>query len=338
MPVKDKTVERNYLSMMKKLVIEYELIKTKKHPRFRFVSDFYKANKLKRQNFIKYYNRYKYGNQENSLLPKKRGRKFGSMKYHPVIQNKIAELRKQGFGRYEILDLMLPKYGKYTPSATTIYNILKSKGLNRLDPKMIQTTKRKIIKEKVGELGHIDCHRLTRGIINHSNTQLYLLSLTDDYSRLALSIVIEDLKAITVSINTLKLLSIFYQAYGFKFQEILSDNGSEFGRKDTSQERKKDHPFERLLIENSITHRYTRPYRPQTNGKVERYWRAIEDELLREQVYGSREELDQEVFEYVIYYNHLRRHQGIENITPYEKLRLGSKEEEDKKAKDLSSK
>jgi len=44
MPLKDKTVERNYLSMMKELVYEYELTKAGKHSRFRFVTDFYKVN------------------------------------------------------------------------------------------------------------------------------------------------------------------------------------------------------------------------------------------------------------------------------------------------------
>jgi len=233
MPLKDKTVERNYLSMMKELVYEYELTKAGKHSRFRFVTDFYKVNKLTRQNFIKYYHRYKQEQQDSSLLPQKRGRKFGSMKTHPIIQKKITDLRNQGFGRYEILDLMLPKYGKHTPSASTIYNILKQKGLNTLDPRMIQTSKRKIMKEKVGELGHIDCHRLTRGILSSQTDQLFLLSLSDDYSRLAVSIVIEDLTSLTVSMATLKLLSVFYQSYGIKFTEILSDNGSEFGRKET---------------------------------------------------------------------------------------------------------
>lgn len=324
MPIKDKTIERNYLSQMKNLVSEYELVKSKKHPRFRFVTDFYKASGIKRQNFIKYYNRFKINQSESSLLPQKRGRKFGNMQYQKHVRDKIAELRAQGFGRYEILDLMLPSYGDLTPSASTIYNILKEKGLNKLDPRMIQT-KKQIIKDKAGELGHMDCHRLAKGIISGTkpgdmNHELFLLSLVDDYSRMAFCIVIDDLTSLTVSMATLKLLSVFHQVYHFQFQEILTDNGSEFGRRDTKPENKRNHPFERILQEKNITHRYTKPYRPQTNGKVERYWRTIEDDLLRDEVFDSRNHLEEQLLNYITYYNHMRRHQGIKNITPYEQL------------------
>jgi transposase InsO family protein len=311
MALKDKTVERNFLKQVSRLINEYELIKTGQHPRFRFVSDFYKANDIKRQNFIKYYNRFKKTGSPNSLLPQKRGRKFDSMKYQPYIQNKITELRQQGFGRFEIFDLMLPTYGKLTPSPSTIYNILLKKGLNKLDPRIIQTSKRRIIKEKAGELGHLDCHRLVKGILTTDTQQLYLLSLVDDFTRLAYGILVPDLKALTVSMASLKLFSLFYQAYDIKFQEVLTDNGPEFGRKESKEETKENHPFERLLQENNIKHRYTRPYRPQTNGKVERYWRVLEDELLRDKVYDTQGELEEELLEYMIYYNHLRRHQGI---------------------------
>ena len=139
---------RNYLKHMKQLVQEYELIKAKKHSRYIFVTEFYKANNITRQNFIKYYNRFKLSSMDSSLVPAKRGRKFGTLKSIPFIQNKIVELREKGFGRYEIHDFLLPKYGKYTPSATTIYNILVKKGLNKLDPRVIQINKRRIIKEK----------------------------------------------------------------------------------------------------------------------------------------------------------------------------------------------
>ncbi len=62
--------------------------------------------------------------------------------------------------------------------------------------------------------------------------------------------------------------------YQLKFEEILSDNGPEFGPRINNN--KNQHPFERMLIELGIKHRYTRPYRPQTNGKVERFWRTLE--------------------------------------------------------------
>ena len=42
---------------------------------------------------------------------------------------------------------------------------------------------------------------------------------------------------------------------------------------------KDSHPFERLLLEMNIKHRYTRPYRPQTNGKVERFWKTLKEDF-----------------------------------------------------------
>lgn len=57
---KDTTLERNNLKQWEFLIGEYLLTKQKKHPRFTFANDFYKCYNLKRQNFIKYYNRYCY--------------------------------------------------------------------------------------------------------------------------------------------------------------------------------------------------------------------------------------------------------------------------------------
>ena len=75
-----KTLEQNFVKIVKQRIAEYETVKAGKHPRFRFVADFYRAHKLTRQNFIKYYNRYKAMSTDESLIPKKRGRKYGSIK------------------------------------------------------------------------------------------------------------------------------------------------------------------------------------------------------------------------------------------------------------------
>ena len=56
---------------MNYLAKEYELTKVGKHPRHRFASDFYKENSLTKQNFIKYYHRYKEVNNNTAFLPKK---------------------------------------------------------------------------------------------------------------------------------------------------------------------------------------------------------------------------------------------------------------------------
>ncbi|MCK5296934.1 MAG: hypothetical protein KAJ75_08590, partial [Alphaproteobacteria bacterium] len=102
----DGTLARNNVKLMLRLIDEYEAIKAKKHPRFTFVEAFYKANNIKRQNFIKYYNRYKNSRQENDLLPRKRGPKYKAKRPIGFIEEKVLKLRKQGLSRYEIFDIL----------------------------------------------------------------------------------------------------------------------------------------------------------------------------------------------------------------------------------------
>lgn len=73
-----------------------------------------------------------------------------------------------------------------------------------------------------------------------------------------------------------------------------------------------------MLIELGIKHRYTRPYRPQTNGKVERFWRTLQEDLIRETDFDTLEELKDELIQYLYYYNHQRPHQGIDGKIPVE--------------------
>ena len=78
--------------------------------------------------------------------------------------------------------------------------------------------------------------------------------------------------------SALKSINMINQTYNIQFQEIISDNGSEFSSR--SNKSKDSHPFERMLTELGIKHRYTKPYRPQTNGKIERFWRTLNEDLI----------------------------------------------------------
>ena len=115
----DRTVERNYIQKWRFLIREYELVKAKKHTRFRFVQDFYNFHGTNRQTFAKYYNRYRQTGADEALLPLKRGPKWKSRRTLPFI------------------------------------------GLT----KEMQTTKRRIIKTRAGELGHLDSHHLSRDLV-----------------------------------------------------------------------------------------------------------------------------------------------------------------------------
>ncbi len=71
-----------------------------------------------------------------------------------------------------------------------------------------------------------------------------------------------------------------------------------------------------MLIELEIKHRYTRPYCPQTNGQVERFWCTLEDDLIRETIFDSVAELKDELLQYLYYYNQERPHRAIGGIAP----------------------
>jgi transposase InsO family protein len=231
------------------------------------------------------------------------------------VEQKVKELRLKGMSRYEIVHVLKPRLKNSTPSPSGVYNIAKRYGLNRLQPKM-KENRRKIIKEKAGELGHMDCHHLSKCLIRNENQRRYLVCVVDSCTRIAWAEVVDDLTALTVMFATLKCLNILADHYQLRFKEVLTDNGPEVGTRESRK--KSEHPFERMLMELGITHRYTRPYRPQTNGKVERFWRTLADDLLRETTFDSLDELKNEILHYLYYYNHERPHQSLGGITPVE--------------------
>jgi transposase InsO family protein len=111
--------------------------------------------------------------------------------------------------------------------------------------------------------------------------------------------------------------------FGIQFEEIIADNGPEFGTSTSLQ--KRNHPFERMLMETGIKRRYMQPYRPQTNGKVERFWRTLKEDLIEETDFDSLEELEDELLKYLVYYNWERPHQGINGKKPIDMVTLNNK-------------
>ncbi len=218
----DKTIERNYISKWQYMIRDYELIKSRKHAKFRFVSDFYKFHKTNRQTFLKYYHRYLSLPEESSLIPQKRGPKWRVRRRDcSYIEEEVLELRRNGVNRYEvcyILNPLLRKRGQKELSPSKVYRIFKKNGMNRLRPKM-KENKRKIIKEKAGELAHIDCHYLSRDLIVSETKRYYLVSVIDDCTRVAWADVVEDVKSLTVMFSTMRILSVLGQRYCMKFLE-----------------------------------------------------------------------------------------------------------------------
>lgn len=310
----DKTLKKNYIQTYQFLIKEYESIKEGSHPTYTQVKDFYKAHGTCAQTFLKYYNRYKQsGSDLKSLLPGKRGPQYRSRRPGPEVEALVLAEREKGCNKYEITSLLRCRLKEKTPSPSGVYCILKRHGMNRLSRPM-QEEKRRIIKEKAGELAHVDCYHLSRDTIAGSRKPYYLVAVVDSCSRVAWAEVIEDIKALSVMFATLQCFNHIAERFSIKFKEVLTDNGPEFGPKDSK--RKEQHPFERLLIEIGVKHRYTRPYRPQTNGKVERFWRTLNEDLINGTYFDSLQHFKEELLQYMLYYNKLRPHQALNGSTP----------------------
>lgn len=310
---KDKTLKNNYIQKYQFLIGEYESIKAKNHPVYRSVGAFYQAHGTCRQTFLKYYARYKSSGDPSSFLPGKRGPKYQTRRTPKEIEELVLHWRSKGCNKFEINSILFPKLLDKTPSFSTIYKILKRYGVHKKTVVM-QEEKRKIIKERVGELGHVDLLHLPVDTLATDRKKYYLVGLIDSYSRLCWAEVLPDSKALTVMFGTLHCMNYLTHYYEAKFAELLTDNGAEFGPKQSKS--KEDHPFERLLLEMGVKHRYIRPYRPQTNGKIERFWRTLNEDLIEGTYFESIEHFKKELLNYLIYYNDLRPHQALGGLTP----------------------
>jgi transposase InsO family protein len=318
----DLTLKRNYLQTYRLLIKDYELVKTGSHPLYKLAKEFYEANHTDRRSFLKYYNRFRQSGNEEDLLPGKRGPKYQTRRPCESDEQQVLDLRKRGCNKFEIADQLKQKSGNFTPSPSGVYNILRRHQQNRLTP-VNKEEKRKIIKERMGQLGHIDCHHLSKTVIRGQHRKLYLLCVLDDYSRLAWAEVMEDITALTTMFTALRCMQAIKREFGIQFEEIIADNGPEFGT--STSLNKKNHPFERMLVETGIKRRYMKPYRPQTNGKVERFWRTLKEDLIEETDFDSFEELEDELLKYLVYYNWERPHQGINGKKPIDMVTLNNK-------------
>ena len=113
----------------------------------------------------------------------------------------------------------------------------------------------------------------------------------------------------------MRCFQMIQKQYGIQFKEVMTDNGPEFGQ---GKDKKNDmtNPFKRMLLEMGLKQRFIRPYHPQTNGKIERFWRTLEEDVIEGTTFDNFEEFEKDIFEYMIYYNEYRPHQGINGKIP----------------------
>jgi transposase InsO family protein len=305
----DRTIERNYQQKWRFLIAEYESVKAGRSEAFRTVGAFYRHHGTCSQTFRKYYNRYRQSGSPEELLPRRRGPKWRDRREPQGIDAEILAQRRKGLNRYEILAVLKQLFAK-PPSPSTIYRRLRQHGLNRKSRAMVEE-KRKIIKTRLGEMGHVDLHQLPRDMFLMPPARpAYVISLLDGCSRLAWAEVVTSKKSVPVMFKTMRLLNALRVTYGIAFEEILTDNGAEFVGDP------EEHPFELLMAEIGAKHRRTKPYRPQTNGKIERFWRTLNEDVIDEATFDNLDHFENELFDYLVYYNDHRPHQALGGATP----------------------
>ncbi|EME22658.1 integrase catalytic subunit [Rhodococcus triatomae BKS 15-14] len=131
----------------------------------------------------------------------------------------------------------------------------------------------------------------------------------DDHSRVAYAEICTDEKAAT-AIGVLRRAVAWFADRGVTVERVLSDNGSAY----------KSHAWRDACTELGITHKRTRPYRPQTNGKIERFHRTLADGWAYARYYESTELRNAHLPGWLHFYNHHRAHSAIGGRPPVTRL------------------
>ena len=132
----------------------------------------------------------------------------------------------------------------------------------------------------------------------------------DDATRLAYVEVLPDEKA-TTAIGFLRRAVAFYRSHGITVERLMTDNGSAY--------RSAAHALACRTM--GIKHIRTQPYRPQTNGKAERFIRTMLREWAYAAVYGSSPERAAALSGWIERYNFRRRHGALGHRPPIQRLR-----------------
>jgi hypothetical protein len=311
MKYQDIVIVKRWIPILK----EYEKIKTKENPRsFKFVKDLCNAHQISKKELVRYHRKWLEGGRPSeALLPRKRGAKPGSRRTPKEIErNIIKAYRRFGSNRYELVLLFKPYYLDKTPSSATMDRIKARYPLNESQKKIIKRYE----KQAPGELAHIDISKIPRDLrCSFKTKNMYIAALCDDCTRLTYAEIIKDRKASTLTYFMFRSLSWFKQIYNFEFETVMSDNGPEF--KGLVE---KEHPFETMCSQLGIKHIYTKPYRPQTNGKIEAFWKIVKKEFFFPNSFDSEKDLVLNLGNFLFEFNHLRKHGGLNYETPFDKL------------------
>jgi transposase InsO family protein len=137
----------------------------------------------------------------------------------------------------------------------------------------------------------------------------FLHTVVDDHSRVAYAEICTDEKAETAA-AVLRRAVTWFAAHGVTVERVLSDNGACY----------RSFAWRDSCLELGITHKRTRPYRPQTNGKIERFHRTLSDGWAYARLYQSETERRDALPGWLHFYNHHRAHSAIGGQPPISRL------------------
>lgn len=137
----------------------------------------------------------------------------------------------------------------------------------------------------------------------------FVHTVIDDHSRVAYAEIHDDEISITATAVLVRAVE-WFNARGITVERVLSDNGGAY----------RSHLWRDTCAELGIKHKRTRPYRPQTNGKIERFHRTLADGWAYARCYTSEAERRGELDGWLHYYNHHRPHTACGNQPPFSRL------------------
>jgi transposase InsO family protein len=193
-----------------------------------------------------------------------------------------------------------------TPSASTIFRVLKARGFVTIEPhKRPKSSIRRFAADLPNETWQADMTHVELA----SGEVFEVLNMIDDHSRLCVA---------SRAMKTVKgadVVRVLHQAaatWGYP-ASFLSDNGLIFR---TSRHHQVAGVTEQELFSLGIKAKHARPYHPQTCGKVERFHQSMKKFLAAQDGIETKKQLQRELDRFVAYYNFVRPHRGVGRRTP----------------------
>jgi transposase InsO family protein len=205
-------------------------------------------------------------------------------------------------------------------AASTVHAILRRNGCSRLRPRLPREAVVRYEREHPGELLHVDIKKLGRiGAAGHRVTGdrsqrsrgvgwRYLFCAIDDATRLGFAQLYPDETAAS-ALAFLSACECFYGEHVIRIERVLTDNGTCFKRR-----------WAEGCERRGIAVRKTRPYRPQTNGKVERFIRTMLELWAYAYPYEHERERATALAPALDSYNRFRRHRALGGLTPLQRV------------------